>query len=188
MRLLAITCGTEGDTRPIAVLCRALIDAGHEVRLLADRSTLHAADALGVPAQPLGGDIRGVDEGGRTERGDGDRRRRPDARRPDARRPDAGGPDARGPASGTIGSVIAQAGRPNAALRALADIANPQAADWLRDALAAGQGCDALLVSGLTAFVGLSAAEKLRVPAIGVAMIPITPTGKFPSPFVSWRV
>ncbi len=183
MRLLAITCGTEGDTRPIAVLCRALIDAGHEVRLLADRSTLHAADALGVPAQPLGGDIRGVDEGGRTERGNGDRRHGPDARGPVAR-----GPDARGPASGTIGSVIAQAGRPNAALRALADIANPQAAGWLRAALAAGQGCDALLVSGLTAFVGLSAAEKLRVPAIGVAMIPITPTGKFPSPFVSWRV
>jgi sterol 3beta-glucosyltransferase len=197
LRLLAITCGTEGDTRPIAVLCRALIDAGHEVRLLADRSTLDTADALGIPAQPLGGDIRHGD-GGRAERENRDRQHGPDASGSDASGSDASGSGASGPdetgtdatgtATGTIGSVIAQAGRPNAALRALADIANPQAAGWLRDALAAGRGCDALVVSGLTAFVGLSAAEKLRVPAIGAAMIPITPTRTFPSPFVSWRV
>jgi hypothetical protein len=36
MKLVAMTYGSEGDTRPIAALCRALMDAGHEVILLAD--------------------------------------------------------------------------------------------------------------------------------------------------------
>ncbi|MDB5832362.1 MAG: glycosyl transferase [Caballeronia sp.] len=47
MKLLALTYGTEGDTRPLAVLCRALMDAGHEVTLLADGTTLGSAGALG---------------------------------------------------------------------------------------------------------------------------------------------
>ncbi|ARP86384.1 glycosyltransferase [Bordetella genomosp. 9] len=58
MKVLVVTYGTEGDTRPLAALCRALIDAGHEARLLADRSTLGSALSLGVPAQALSGDIR----------------------------------------------------------------------------------------------------------------------------------
>src|SRR5690606_1321053 len=49
MRLVALTYGTEGDTRPIAVLCRALMDAGHEVSLFADEKTLGSALGLGVP-------------------------------------------------------------------------------------------------------------------------------------------
>ena len=57
MKFTVATYGTEGDTRPLAALCRALIDAGHEAPLLADRSTLHAAAALGVPCAPLAGDI-----------------------------------------------------------------------------------------------------------------------------------
>ena len=36
MKLVALTYGTEGDTRPIAAVCRALMDAGHDVTLLAD--------------------------------------------------------------------------------------------------------------------------------------------------------
>ena len=36
MRLLALTYGTEGDTRPLAMLCHGLIGAGHEVTLLVD--------------------------------------------------------------------------------------------------------------------------------------------------------
>jgi sterol 3beta-glucosyltransferase len=40
MKLVALTYGTEGDTRPLAALCRALMDAGHEVTLLADSATL----------------------------------------------------------------------------------------------------------------------------------------------------
>ncbi len=30
MKFAVLTYGTEGDARPLAFLCRALIDAGHE--------------------------------------------------------------------------------------------------------------------------------------------------------------
>ena len=42
MKLVALTYGTEGDTRPMAVVCRALMDAGDDVILLADGGTLGA--------------------------------------------------------------------------------------------------------------------------------------------------
>ena len=58
MKLVIATYGTEGDTRPLAALGRALLDAGHDVRLLADAATLGSAAALGVPSAPLSGDIR----------------------------------------------------------------------------------------------------------------------------------
>ena len=57
MKLLALTYGTEGDTRPLAMLCRGLIDAGHDVTLLAEGRTLASAQARGVPAAALEGDI-----------------------------------------------------------------------------------------------------------------------------------
>src|SRR5690606_11134749 len=55
---------------------------------------------------------------------------------------------------------------------------------WLAQAIEAGRGCDAVVVSGLAAFVGLSTAEALGVPAIGAMMIPITPTSAFGSPLL----
>ena len=60
MKLVALTYGTEGDTRPIAALCRALMDTGHETTLLADAGTLGSARDLGVPHAALAGDIRGM--------------------------------------------------------------------------------------------------------------------------------
>ncbi len=57
MRLLALTYGTEGDTRPLVMLCHGLIAAGHEVMLLADGGTLGSANALDVPHAALHGDI-----------------------------------------------------------------------------------------------------------------------------------
>ena len=57
MRLLALTYGTEGDTRPLAMLCHGLISAGHAVTLLADGGTLGSAQALDVPHAALEGDI-----------------------------------------------------------------------------------------------------------------------------------
>ena len=33
LRLSVVTVGSEGDTRPLAALCRGLLDRGHEVRL-----------------------------------------------------------------------------------------------------------------------------------------------------------
>jgi sterol 3beta-glucosyltransferase len=43
MKLVALTYGTEGDTRPMAALCRALQDAGHDVSLLADMIPLSSS-------------------------------------------------------------------------------------------------------------------------------------------------
>lgn len=60
MKVVVPTYGTEGDARPFAALCRGLIDAGHEARLLADAATLGSARALGVPVTALAGDIRGA--------------------------------------------------------------------------------------------------------------------------------
>lgn len=58
MKFIVATYGTEGDARPFAALCRSLMDAGHEARLLADPATLGTAQALGVPTTALGGNIR----------------------------------------------------------------------------------------------------------------------------------
>jgi UDP:flavonoid glycosyltransferase YjiC (YdhE family) len=60
MKFVVATYGTEGDARPFAALCRGLVDAGHEARLLADGATLGSAQALGVPTTALAGDIRGT--------------------------------------------------------------------------------------------------------------------------------
>jgi sterol 3beta-glucosyltransferase len=60
MKFIVATYGTEGDARPFAALCRGLMDAGHEARLLADAATLDGARALGVPTTALAGDIRGT--------------------------------------------------------------------------------------------------------------------------------
>jgi UDP:flavonoid glycosyltransferase YjiC (YdhE family) len=58
MKFIVATYGTEGDARPFAALCRGLMDAGHEARLLADAGTLGSGQALGVPTTTLAGDIR----------------------------------------------------------------------------------------------------------------------------------
>lgn len=60
MKFIVATYGTEGDARPFAALCRGLMDAGHEARLLADATTLGSARTLGVPTTTLAGDIRGT--------------------------------------------------------------------------------------------------------------------------------
>ena len=57
MRLLLLTYGTEGDTRPQAMLARGLLDAGHEACLLAEQQTLGTAAQLGVPHAALAGPI-----------------------------------------------------------------------------------------------------------------------------------
>lgn len=141
MKFVVVTYGTEGDTRPLAALSRSLLDSGHEVRLLADGATLGSAAALGVPADPLAGDIREV------------------------LRP-------------------SKESRPTDTARALARTANANTEAWLRQIVSVGKGCDAIILSALAAFVGLSAAEYLGVKAIGAGFIPITPTADFPPPLL----
>lgn len=152
MKLIVATYGTEGDARPFAALCRGLMDAGHEARLLADAATLGSAQALGVPTGALAGDIRGALS-----------------------------------SDHAIAGLVAKGGGFGDTARALAQIANENAESWLRTIIEAAEGCDAILVAGLAAFVGLSAAEYLGVRGIGSGMIPITPTAAFPSPFLPPR-
>ena len=149
MRIVVVTYGTEGDARPLAALCGALLNSGHEPRLLADRGTLGAAESLGISTTALAGDIRA------------------------ALQP-----------NGSIAGVVAKGSGFASVATALARIANASAESWMKEIVAAGRDCDAVVVSGLAAFVGLSAAEYLRVKAIGTGFIPITPTSEFPSPFL----
>jgi len=86
-----------------------------------------------------------------------------------------------------IAGVVSKGGGFNETARALARIANENAQSWLGTLIEAGQGCDAILVAGLAAFVGLSAAEYVGARGIGSGMIPITPTTAFPSPFLPPR-
>ena len=152
MKLTAVTFGTEGDTRPLAALCRALMDAGHEVTLLAAGETLGSARDLGVPHAAMAGDIRCTLRSGTS-----------------------------------IAAVVSGKSNLNATTQALARIANENATAWMRQTVAAATGCDALIVAGLAAFVGLSVAEKLKIPVIGAGMFPLTPTSEFPSPFLPPR-
>ena len=50
MKFAVVTYGTGGDARPLAALSRALIDSGHEARLLADAATLDSARAASSQA------------------------------------------------------------------------------------------------------------------------------------------
>lgn len=149
MKIAAVTYGTEGDTRPLAALCRALMHAGHDTRLLADIATLSSAAALGVPSAPLSGDIRKALVPG----------------------------DA-------LSTAVSRKGGFNSTVKALAEIANANTAAWMRELVDASEGCDAIIASGLAAFVGLSVAEYRGIKAIGAGFIPITPTADFPSPFL----
>jgi sterol 3beta-glucosyltransferase len=83
-----------------------------------------------------------------------------------------------------LARVVAQGGRFNDTARALAKIANENAESWMRTIIEVGEGCDVILVAGLAAFAGFSAAEYLGAKGIGAGMIPITPTAAFPSPFL----
>ena len=121
MKFVVVTYGTEGDTRPLAGLSRALIDAGHAAHLLADAATLGAAATLGVPATGLPGDIRSAIQ--------------------------------------ASAGVVGRGGGFADTAKTLAAIVGANSEAWLRATVAAGEGCDAVILCGLAAFVGLSAAE-----------------------------
>lgn len=58
MRFTVVSYGSEGDTRPIAAVCRGLLTAGHEVQLFCEGSSIEVARAVGVPVEALVGDIK----------------------------------------------------------------------------------------------------------------------------------
>ncbi|MGX5732400.1 glycosyltransferase [Pseudoxanthomonas beigongshangi] len=72
--------------------------------------------------------------------------------------------------------------------RALADIANANVMNWMQEIRDVAADGDALILSGLAAFAGLSVAEALDIPVVGTGLIPITPTQAFASPFLSPNV
>ena len=143
MRLLLLTYGTEGDTRPQAMLARGLLDAGHEACLLAEQQTLGTAAQLGVPHAALAG-----------------------------------------PITAEVDALVGQGNNLRAASRGLARMARSLTDAWVEQADAAAAGCDAVLAGGLAAFIGLSVAQRHRIPVIGTGTVPVTPTRAFPSTFL----
>ena len=83
-----------------------------------------------------------------------------------------------------LSSAVQEKGGFQQTAKALAAIANANTPSWMQTVLDASEGCDAIIVSGLAAFVGLSVAERRGIKAIGTGLIPITPTANFPSPFL----
>jgi UDP:flavonoid glycosyltransferase YjiC (YdhE family) len=150
MRIVALTFGTEGDTRPMLALCRGLVDAGHDVVLLAERSGQAYAASLGVPFVALAGDmaaeLRAASE-----------------------------------------PLLDRGGDVKFVAHALAGIATRNTAEWMRATLEHASGADAILCAGLAIYVGLSCAERLRIPAIGAALQPMMATRAFGSPFLPPR-
>ena len=143
MRLLLITYGTEGDTRPQVMLARGLLDAGHQVTVLAEQQTLATARQLQVPHAALAG-----------------------------------------PISAEVDALVGQGNGLLAASRGLARMAARLTDAWTAQADAAAAGCDAVLAGGLAAFIGMSVAQRHRIPVIGTGTVPVTPTRAFPSTFL----
>lgn len=154
MRLAVVTYGTKGDTRPMVALCRGLMDAGHDVELLADRSILPLAYAHGVPTHTLAGRIEGKLAQG-----------------------------------GALAAVMREGvSDAYSMVRAISQIVADYTESWLLDVIGVAEGADAILCSGYTGMVGLSAAEYLKIPAIGLGLWPITPTREFPAVLMPWSV
>ncbi len=148
MRFTVVTYGTEGDTRPLVALSRGLVEAGHEVSLLAEQSTLRFARRMGIRAAALAGDIRNMRSG-------------------------AG-----------IAELMRHGGGVRRMAEAVAEIADENTASWLEAVVEDAARSDAVLFASVASFVGLSAAEHLNIPAIGLGLFPISPTREFPSALV----
>ena len=58
MKIVAITFGTEGDTRPLAALCKGLANAGHDTCFLTEKTSVSLAISAGVRAIELTGNIK----------------------------------------------------------------------------------------------------------------------------------
>ena len=154
MKFTVVTYGTEGDTRPLVGLCRGLLNAGHDVQLLADRSTLAIAQAQGVYAQALSGDMKATVGPG-----------------------------------GALSELIKESGDVTQMAKAVARIADENTVAWMREIVEQAASSDAILFSGITGYVGLSVAEHLRIPAIGLGLWPLSPTREFPSPLLPpWQM
>ena len=73
--------------------------------------------------------------------------------------------------------------------KAVAHIADENTVSWMREIADHAQFSDAILFSGIASYVGLSVAEYLHMPAIGLGLWPMSPTRTFASPLLPpWRM
>ena len=73
--------------------------------------------------------------------------------------------------------------------RMIRGFAQRHTAGWMRTVLDAAPDTDVILPAGLAVYVGLSVAEHLGVPVVGIGLQPVMPTGDFPSAFLpAWRM
>lgn len=59
-KVLLVTWGTEGDTRPVVALAHGLLARGHQALVIADRNGQGLAESAGVPFEPMPGDFRAL--------------------------------------------------------------------------------------------------------------------------------
>jgi UDP:flavonoid glycosyltransferase YjiC (YdhE family) len=85
---------------------------------------------------------------------------------------------------GAFGALLKDGASMTRLTRACAALARDNTRPWMEAAYDVAQGSDAIVYSGLAGFVGLAVAEALRIPAIGAAMWPMTPTRAFAPPFL----
>jgi sterol 3beta-glucosyltransferase len=71
-----------------------------------------------------------------------------------------------------------------AIVRIVAGLIREHAGAWLRTLVDGSRHADAVLAGGMATFVGLSAAEALRVPVLVTALQPVRPTREFPTPLM----
>lgn len=69
----------------------------------------------------------------------------------------------------------------------LAQIANENALQWMKEVGDDARSSQAILFSGIASYVGLAIAEGLRLPGVGLGLLPISPTMAFPSPLLPIR-
>jgi UDP:flavonoid glycosyltransferase YjiC (YdhE family) len=91
--------------------------------------------------------------------------------------------DPRGLAESDQGREAFVLRNPFRAWRAFASLAEASARMLFADVLAASDGVDAVGYSGLGVFPGYAVAERLGVPYFAAHLVPIGPTGDFPSAF-----
>jgi len=90
---------------------------------------------------------------------------------------------------GALHKLMTEGGNVSDATRAFARIAGDNTESWMAQLADAARDRDAIVFSGLTAYVALSVGEALRKPVIAAAMFPISPTRAFPSALLPpWRM
>ncbi|SOY41295.1 hypothetical protein CBM2587_A10260 [Cupriavidus taiwanensis] len=82
---------------------------------------------------------------------------------------------------GALHKLMTEGGNVAEATRAFGRIAEDNTEAWMAQLAGAARDADAIVFSGLTAYVALSVGEQLGKPVIGAGMFPISPTRAFPS-------